>query len=166
VRRNTDSSFRGIQAIKDMQRQTLDMFQSAAARSAWMEIHDHHYDWWMFPIDEPSRLGVAWTVYEGDIAELKADPEYLRRYLLGVELLAAAWGWDLHQGRPLQAVQPGQCWQHWPIRLYKAAKSVKLFGYSAEFRSLQSLGQDLIRHGEKMYYHRDLSGLFQERDPS
>jgi hypothetical protein len=162
VLRNTDASFKGIQAIKDRQRETLAMFQHAAARSAWMEIHQSHYDWWMFPIDEPSGYGLAWTIYEGDIAELKADPDYLGRYLLGIELLAASWGWDLRQGCALADVQPGQCWQHWPIRLYKAAKSAQLFGFTAEFESLRRLGQELIRRGESMYYHRDLSPLFQD----
>ena len=97
-----------------------------------------------------------------DIAELKADPEYLGRYLLGIELLAAAWGWDLRQGCALTDLQPGQCWQRWPIRLYKAAKSAQLFGCTAEFASLRRLGQELIRRGESMYYHRDLSPLFQD----
>jgi hypothetical protein len=161
VRRNTDPAFKGMPAIKDKQRETLEMFQEAATRSAWMEIHQQHYDWWMFPIDEPSAHGVAWTVYEGDVAELKADSEYMERYLLGVELLAAAWGWDLQQGCPLREPQPDQCWQRWPIRLYKAARSVQLFGFNKEFASLRSLGQELIRRGESMYYRRDLSGLFQ-----
>jgi hypothetical protein len=162
VKRNTDPSFKGIQVIKDMQQQTLAMFQRAAACSAWMDIHAAHYDWWMFPIDEPSGYGLAWTVYEGDVADLKADPEYMRRYLLGVNLLAEAWGWDLVEARPLQAPHREQCWQHWPIRLYKAAKSVRLFGFPQEFTSLQKLGQELILAGESMYYHRDLSWLFRE----
>ena len=161
MRRNTDPTFKGIPAIKDKQRETLGMFKQAAARSDWMEIHQQHYDWWMFPIDEPSAYGMAWTVCEGDIAELKADPEYLERYVLGVELLATAWGWDLQGSCPLREPQRGQCWQRWPIRLYKAAKSVQLFGFTAEVASLRRLGQELIRRGESMYYRRDLSGLFQ-----
>jgi hypothetical protein len=162
MKRNTDSSFVGIGTIKEKQRQQLEKFQRAAARGDWRAIHDDHYDWWMFPIDEPSKFGLAWTVYEGDIAELKQDAEYLRRYLLGVELLARSWGWDLGKGCYLPDPQPDQCWQHWPIRLYKAAKSVKLFGFAAEFASLKKLGQDVMAKGEEMFYHRDLSWLFRD----
>ncbi len=162
MKRNTDPAFVGIQALKDKQRQQLASFQQAAAHGDWMAIHRDHYDWWMFPIDEPSSYGLAWTVYEGDIGELKQDGDYLHRYLLGVDLLAKSWGWDLRQACYLPSPQPGQCWQNWPIRLYKAAKSVKLFGYGAEFKSLSVLGQDLMSKGEKMYYLRDLSWLFRD----
>ncbi len=162
MKRNTDPAFVGIQALKDKQRQQLASFQQAAAHGDWMAIHRDHYDWWMFPIDEPSSYGLAWTVYEGDIGELKQDGDYLHRYLLGVDLLAKSWGWDLRQACYLPSPQPGQRWQNWPIRLYKAAKSVKLFGYGAEFKSLSALGQDLMSKGEKMYYLRDLSWLFRD----
>jgi hypothetical protein len=162
MKRNTDAAFVGLQGIKDKQRQQLEKFQQAAASGNWMAIHNDHYDWWMFPIDEQSMYGLAWTVYDGDIEELKRDPEYLARYLLGVELLARSWGWDLRQACYLPDPQPGQCWQDWPIRLYKAAKSVKLFGFQAEFASLKKLGQDLMSKGEKLYYHRDRSWLFRD----
>src|SRR5262245_59396425 len=155
--RNTDPSFMGFPAIKDRQRETLAMFERAAVRGAWMEIHAAHYDWWMFPTDEPSGYGLAWTVYDGDAAELKADADYLTRYLRGVELLALAWGWDLRAAAYVPDPQPGQAWQHWPIRLYKAARSTWLFGFATEFASLKALGQDLIAKGERFFYHRDLS---------
>jgi len=162
MKRNTDPAFVGIQALKDKQRQQLAIFQQAATHGDWMAIHHDHYDWWMFPTDEPSSYGLAWTVYEGDIDELKRDADYLHRYLPGVDLLAKSWGWDLRQACYLPDPQPGQRWQSWPIRLYKAAKSVHLFGYGAEFKSLRTLGQDLMSKGEKMYYFRDLSWLFRD----
>jgi hypothetical protein len=162
MKRNTDPTFVGIQALKDKQRQQLQKFQQAAACGDWMAIHEDHYDWWMFPIDERSMHGLAWTVYEGEVGELRRDGDYLDRYLLGVELLARSWGWDLRQVCYLLEPQPGQCWQNWPIRLYKAAKSVKLFGFGAELESMKKLGQDLINKGEKMYYQRDLSWLFRD----
>jgi hypothetical protein len=162
VKRNTDPSFVGIQALKDHQRRQLELFRQAAARADWMAIHHDHYDWWMFPIDEPSSYGLAWTVYEGDISELRQDGDYTDNYLLGVELLAKSWGWDLQQACYLTDPQPDQCWQGWPIRLYKATKSVKLFGYEAEFESLKKLGRDLMSKGQRMHYLRDLSWLFRD----
>jgi hypothetical protein len=163
MRHNSDPAFAGIQALKDKQRQQLEKFQQAASGGDWMVIHRDHYDWWMFPIDEPSMHGFKWTVYEGDVSELKRDAEYVDRYLLGVELLARSWGWDLRPARHLPEPGPGQCWQQWPIRLYKATKSVRLFGFPAEFESLKKLGKDLMSKGESMHFNnRDLSGLFRD----
>jgi len=51
----------------------------------------------MFPIDEPSRYGHAWVVYDGDVAELMRDEAYIRNYLRGVELLALSWGWNMNK---------------------------------------------------------------------
>lgn len=50
----------------------------------------------MFPIDEPSRYGYSWVVYEGDVAELVKDVAYIKNYLRGAKLLALSWGWDLY----------------------------------------------------------------------
>lgn len=162
MKRNTDPAFKGIQALKDMQREQLDRFIQADAIGDYRAIHDDHYDWWMFPIDEPSGYGWAWTVGEGDVAELKEDPDYLARYRRGLELLARAWGWDLSRGEYLADPGPDQCWQHWPIRLYKATRSASLFGCQAEFESLRKLGKDLLSKGESMVYRRDLSGIFRD----
>src|SRR5262245_708916 len=54
LKRNRDPAFVGIQALKDKQRWQLGKFQQAAACDDWMAIHQDHYDWWMFPIDEKS----------------------------------------------------------------------------------------------------------------
>ncbi|MFO0864676.1 MAG: hypothetical protein U0744_08510 [Gemmataceae bacterium] len=160
MKHNTDPAFKGVQAIKDAQAKTLALFESSADKGDWMRIHEEHYDWWMFPTDEPSGFGLAWTVYEGDIADLKTDAAYLERYLRGVRILATSWGWDLAAASEIANPQPGQAWQHWPIRLFKAAKSTKLFGFDQEFASLKKLGNLLMSQGETMYYHRDLSWLF------
>jgi hypothetical protein len=139
----------------------LALFQQWAKASQWKMFHTSHYDWWMFPIDDPSRFGFAWTVYEGDIAELKKDAAFLERYLRGAELLAASWGWDLYQRRYLPNPTRDQCWQHWPIRLYKASKSLKLFGYDDHFESMKQYANDLLRAGESMNWNgKDLSKLF------
>lgn len=165
LHRNTDPSFVGIAELKRKQAGQLADFERLAARGDWRGIHQAHYDWWMFPIDEASQHGLAYTVYPGDIAELQRDAEYMRSYLRGVELLARAWGWDLAGQRYLPNPQPGQGWSRWPIRLYKAARSLQLFGYTAEFESLRLFALDLIGQGEPFRFGGDLSKLFTEGRP-
>jgi hypothetical protein len=165
LRRNKDPRFVGIAGLKREQAEQLSAFERWAARGDWQAFHTGHYDWWMFPIDESSQHGDAYTVYPGDIAELKQDPTYVRSYLRGVELLALAWGWDLAGRRYLPNPQPGQVWSHWPIRLYKAARSLQLFGYTDQFESLKLFALDLIDKGERFQYGGDLSKLFTEGRP-
>lgn len=168
IKTNTSRDFVGIAALKERHKQQLDEFETWARRGDWQTFHDEHYDWWMFPIDESSRgQGLAYTVYEGDIAELKKDAAFMRDLLRGAELVAASWSWDLQAADYLTTPAPGQRWQHWPVRLYKAAKSLKLFGYSAQFDSLKKYAQNLIKQGEDMSFGgHDLSWLFTtEIDP-
>lgn len=163
--RNTHASFVGIAELKRKQAEQLAAFERWAARGDWQAFHRGHFDWWMFPIDETSQHGHAYTVYPDDIAELKQDAEFVRSYLRGVELLALAWGWDLAGHRYLPNPQPGQAWSHWPIRLYKAARSLQLFGFTGEFESLKLFALDLIRQGEPFRFGGDLSKLFIEGKP-
>ncbi|MBV9928158.1 MAG: hypothetical protein JOZ96_24275 [Acidobacteria bacterium] len=161
MKRNTHPEFVGLEKLKEKQKWQLGLFQAWAANRQWREIHAAHYDWWMFPIDQESSYGFAWTVYEGDVRELKADGQYMRNYLQGVELLATAWGWDLAAQTYIINPHPDQCWQHWPVRLYKCATSLKLFGFAAQFASLKQYAHELMRQGADMTYGgRDLGRLF------
>jgi len=163
-RHNTDPDFVGLPTLKREQLATLLRFREWAASGRWIAFHSAHYDWWMFPTDEPSGYGFAYTVYEGEVAALRADGDYLRHYLEGANLLALSWGWDLGAAAPLAGPEPDQRWQDWPIRLYKATRSLRLFGCDREFHSFRSYGRRLLEGGASFEYHRDLSGLFLERD--
>ena len=161
MKRNTNPEFAGLQKIKDQQREQLELFEEWASKNQWGKFHLSHYDWWMFPIDEPSSYRYMYVVYEGDIEELKKDSEYIRNYLRGVELLALSWGWDLKKRGYISDPMPDQAWQDWPIRLFKASKSLKLFGFKEEFESMRMYAKDLIEKGEDMTYRgKDLSWLF------
>lgn len=158
---NTDPAFVGIDAIKRKHQEQLTLFEAWAAQGRWEMFHHSHCDWWMFPIDEESRYQLAWTVYEGDIVQLKQDAEYLQNYLNGIRLLALSWGWDMAAQDYIANPTPDQSWQQWPIRLYKAAKSLKLFGFDTQFASLKNYATGLMNRGENMTFDgRDLSGLF------
>jgi hypothetical protein len=158
---NTDPAFVGLEKLKARHLEQLQQFRSWATAKQWNQIHLAHYDWWMFPIDAPSAYGFAWTVYDGDIANLKQDATYIDRYLEGVRLLAEAWGWDLLKRAYVPNPLPDQQWANWPIRLYKAARSVQLFGFEDYFESLKLYAQNLIRQKQSFWYNgRDLSELF------
>jgi hypothetical protein len=89
------------------------------------------------------------------------DEAYIRNYLRGVELLALSWGWNLANGLYVTNFDEDQVWQDWPIRLYKASKSLKLFGFDRLFESLRTYANDLMNKGESFEYNaRDLSLLF------
>ncbi len=158
---NTDPAFVGIEALKRAHGDQIARFESWAAGDDWEMFHASHYDWWAFPINRSSSYGLQWTVYAGDIARLQEDAAFLARYLRGVELVAASWGWDAPGRRYLPQPKPGQAWHHWPVRLHKAALSVQLFGYAEWFESLKTYAGDLMQQGERMEYAgHDLSWLF------
>ena len=158
---NTDPAFAGLEMLKQTHRRQIDEFESWAVQNGWERFHYSHYDWWAFPIDQPSAYGFKWVVYEGEIASLLGDASFMQRYKRGVELVAASWGWNLPAHSFIASPHPGQSWHNWPIRLYKAAQSVKLFGLADTFESLRAYAQYLINNGETFIYNgRELSELF------
>lgn len=162
MKRNEHSDFVGIFPLMARQKRQLDDFEKWAAAGDWREIHLAHYDWWMFPIDAPSSYGYAWTVYEGDITALKQHADYIQNYLRGVELLALSWGWDLAKQDFIANPAADQRWFDWPIRLYKCAKSLQLFGFETEFESMRQYALHLIGENTPMEYNgRDLGEFFE-----
>ena len=117
------------QQVKEKQAWQLKQFEQWAAKGQWDCIHRAHYDWWMYPINRSSAgQGSKYTVHSKEIAELKADPEFMRNYLRGVELGAKAWGWDIHAKKLVANPSKDQKWQNWNVRLGKMADSLSLFG--------------------------------------
>lgn len=161
MKSNTDPAFVGLEKLIAKQRCQLDDFERWAVRNEWLEFHRNHYDWWMFPYNKPSRLGQAYTVYEHEVNELKKNPYFIRHYLRGVELLLLSWGWDLYRCRQIDNPAPYQEWADWPIRLYKCAASLLLFGFTKEFDSVRRYATLLIRQGKNFWYDgKDYSELF------
>jgi hypothetical protein len=141
----------------------LRQFEMWAEQHNWEAFHSAHYDWWMFPIDHPSRLGFAYTVYIDEVECLKANAVFMHNYLRGTELLMVSWGWDLKKVRNIDHPENGQSWHDWPIRLYKCAQSLKLFGREEELRSVLTYGRILLSQGKDFSFNgKDLSRLFLE----
>ncbi len=161
MKMNYEPKFAGLERLKDTHSAQIEAFEEWAAHGEWELFHSSHYDWWVFPIHKPSAYGLEWTVYEGEVSILKQDTQFIRKYQRGVELVSAAWGWDLLQKDYIPRPAPGQSWHQWPVRLFKAALSVQLFGYSELFTSLKLYALNLMRQGESMEFNgHDLSWLF------
>lgn len=46
----------GDDELKEQLKSQLQLFESWYADGAWKVLHNAHYDWWTFPIDEPSSF--------------------------------------------------------------------------------------------------------------
>ncbi|MCX6015536.1 MAG: hypothetical protein NT020_08155 [Chloroflexales bacterium] len=161
MHRNTDSDFVGILALTRTHHNQVAAFRRWAGRGDWSKFHYEHYDWWAFPISKKSTYGSKYVVFSGDVAVLNANPQFVTDYVDGVQLGAAAWGWDVHAGASIADPAPGQAWADWPIRLSKMLRSTAYFGQRALAQSLRHYGQSLIAQGTSlMYKGKDLRGEF------
>lgn len=159
--RNSHSEFVGVARLKELHAQTLAMFRDVERNSTWGTIHAAHYDWWMFPIDQPSRMGYAYTVYQAEVIELRSSPGYLTDYLDGVRILLLSWGWDMRARRPVLECDPDQRWMQWPIRLEKCGRSLWLFEELAAYQSVRGYALSLIDEGVDLRYRdRDCGDYF------
>lgn len=165
MKSNTDRSFIGLPGLKAAHHHQIEEFSAWAAAQHWQMFHSSHYDWWTFPIDQPSAYGFTYVVYEAEVSELNQDELFVKEYLLGHDLLAASWGWNLAAASPLPHPVSAQTWQNWPIRLYKAARSARLFGIDQVFSSWRTYALLLLSKGVSFQYNgRDLAEYFKEID--
>jgi len=149
---NNHSEFIGLEALKLAQANQLIQFEEWALKADWQKFHVSHFDWWMFPFSKPSQFGYTYTVYESEVQALKQDPEFIKNYLRGIELLLLSWGWDLY--KEVAIAEPGlnQEWHNWPIRLYKCAMSLQEFEFETEFNSVRKYANMLLKHGKSFEY--------------
>lgn len=160
-KQNTQPDFVGLEKLRQKHATQVELFERWASERNWKEFHDSHYDWWAFPIDKPSRLGYAYTVFEEEIEALKRDPEFMKKYVRGVELMMLSWGWDLQAEQEIADPDPGQKWSDWPIRLSKCAQSLELFERRTELASVKKYGQLLLQRGADFTFRgNDLSSHF------
>lgn len=154
-------TFVGLKRLKEKQKEQLLAFEKWAENGDWLAFHEAHYDWWMFPIDQPSRLGFAYTVNESDIDSLKKDKEFMTNYLRGVELLLLSWGWDLNKKCLIPEPKEDQNWHNWPIRLSKCTQSLELFGCTETYQSVVAYGRYLLsKETDFTFRKKDLSERF------
>jgi hypothetical protein len=154
-------TFVGLKRLKEKQKEQLLAFEKWAEADNWSAFHEAHFDWWMFPIDQPSRLGLLYTVNQSDIDNLKKDEEFMTDYLRGVEFLLLSWGWELNKMCLISEPKEHQTWHNWPIRLSKCAQSLELFGCTEAYESVVVYGRYLLSHGTDFTFrNKDLSERF------
>jgi len=152
-----NQTFVGIDEMKELHKTQLEKFETAAEKQDWNQIHDTHYDWWMFPINEISKFDWKYSVNKEDIEQLRLDSDYMQEYRRGVKLLLLSWGWDINSRKLIEDpnVNRGQKWANWPVRLYKAGRSLQLFGEDELFQSVKDFTLSLKK--------RDVSLVFRDR---
>lgn len=91
MKRNDSPDFVGLEELKRKQREQLYNFECWVASGKWNEFHRHHYDWWMFPYNQPSSYGEAYTVYDYEVNLLKRI-----RFLYVV--ICAEWNYSCYRG--------------------------------------------------------------------
>ncbi len=91
---------------------------SGAEKGEWSEFHDSHYDWWAFPLNEPSSKGFSYTISAVDGEALINDKEFISTFRKGASLVLLSWGWDVHINDfvPDHLRGKGQSWADWPVR--------------------------------------------------
>ena len=161
---NNHKEFVGINQLKEKHHLQIENFEIWAKNRNWSEFHNSHYDWWTFPIKAPSSYGFAYSVFEHEINQLKADAEFVIKYLKGVELLMLSWGWEIYHEKLVNEPDKDQTWHGWPIRLHKCANSLEQFGFEKELKSVVKYARYLIEKGISFSYNgKDLADYFKNK---
>jgi hypothetical protein len=151
------NDFIGVDALIQQNADQLSQFRTFAENHDWQSFHSNHYDWWAFPIGSPSSFGYRYSVSKESVEVLRRSPQFLSNLSESAELLLLSWGWDSTKNENLANVESGQAWAHWPIRLYKAWRSMQIFGLVKQEASLNAYANYLRESGNSFEYRgRDL----------
>lgn len=154
------SEFVGIAELKRLNLAQLEDFERWAEARDWGSFHRNHYDWWAFPIDQPSSMGLKYCVTPDAVAVLKHSEEFIGHLRRLAELLLLSWGWDATTGSPVPDPQPNQEWAGWPIRLQKCHRSLVLFGIDDLAEHVAKYARYLHDRGTRFEYNgKDLYPL-------
>jgi len=151
------ADFIGVETLIQENANQLLQFRTFAENHDWHSFHSNHYDWWAFPIGSPSSYGYRYSVSKESVVILKQSSQFLSNLSECADLLLLSWGWDSAKNEKIVNVEPGQAWAHWPIRLYKAWRSMQIFGLLEKEISLRAYAHSLRESGQSFEYQgRDL----------
>ena len=151
-------------ALLTAHRTQLKKFRAHARRKDWKAIHNDHYDWYMFPIEDGSQP--QYNVHAKDVAALQTNAAWVADYREGARLLLRAWGWDTdesHGGAMIDPPEPGMGWTGWDVRLAKVLRSLWLFQEDALLRSVQAYARVVKPTGGLAYGRHCLDEVFYMR---
>ena len=151
------ADFIGVETLIQENAKQLLQFRIFAENHDWHSFHGNHYDWWAFPIGSPSSYGYRYSVSKESVEILKQSSQFLSNLSECADLLLLSWGWDSTKNEKLANLESGQAWAHWPIRLYKAWRSMQTFGLLEKETSLRTYAHFLRESGQSFEYQgRDL----------
>ena len=151
------ADFIGLETLIQENANQLLQFRTFAENHDWHSFHGNHYDWWAFPIGSPSSYGYRYSVSKESVEILKQSSQFLSNLSECTDLLLLSWGWDSVKSEKIANVESGQAWAHWPIRLYKAWRSMQTFGLLEKENSLRAYANYLRDRGQSFEYQgRDL----------
>jgi hypothetical protein len=151
------ADFIGIDTLIQENYKQLLQFRTFAENHDWHSFHSNHYDWWAFPIGSPSSYGYRYSVSKESVEILKQSSQFLSNLSECTDLLLLSWGWDSVKNEKLAHIESGQAWAHWPIRLYKAWRSMQTFSLLEKETSLSLYAYSLRENGHSFEYRgRDL----------
>ena len=142
-----------VQEFRVLQLSYLDHFRRSVDSRMWQGIHNRHFDWWQFPIDDGSRDEFNMKS-ESDIAVLRSHEGWLTGYLESVRLVSKAWGWDVDARI---VIKDGGFWDKKDVRLAKIIRSLWLFEQVDYFESMQLFAHhinDTVYNGRGLFYGR------------
>lgn len=68
------------------------------ATNNYYRFHHSHYDWWAFPINQPSSHGDKYQIMDKDIEMFKEKPQFINALKSNAILVCKAWGYNLVTG--------------------------------------------------------------------
>mgnify|MGYP001171646465 CR=1 FL=1 len=141
-----------IEAFLKQQEETLGMFKMLEDKGN--ALHSHHFDWWMFPIDDGSRPEFN-VKGESDVEEFRSNEQMMKNLNESWRRACHAWGWDFEGKKRLDPMPPGCGWTDWDVRLSKMIRCAWLFENQDALDSLQAFARDLQaneKRGQSFYY--------------
>ena len=138
------------------QGETLKMFKKYEENGR--ALHGHHFDWWMFPIDDGSRPEYN-VKGESDVEEFRNDEQMMKNINESWRRACHAWGWDFENRKRLDPMPAGCGWTDWDVRLTKMIRTHYFF---KKFRVKRHVNYLICLHfyHEKNEFSRWLSSLF------
>ncbi|CAF3506009.1 unnamed protein product [Rotaria sp. Silwood1] len=152
--KSDSNTFIGKDRLLEQFKQQLKQFEEWNQRRDWLAFHHHHYDWWMFPIDEISSRGSTYQLPDAVINDLKKNEEFIKDLRQGVRLMVRSWVEhlfyfkDIDKGQLFDKLDYKQKWSYWPVRLYKAGRCMWLFDQTDYYQSLKKLAY-YVKENEK-----------------